>query len=582
MISSPVDDAVIYLYRDQKETMYHPGRRAKNYLYWQRAGNEPRILRYIIDTLLALISTLSVISVIYFLQLYPKIPNISFLSLLIVLGLAITRGRYSAICGSIIAFFAFDFLLVPPLYQFTINSQDEWFALTVFLITAVITGQLASAFKQRAEDASQRENETRALYQLLSETTREVHLERQLYIVVRSIVKHFAFAGIRDCAILLPDQKQGLHIAADAACDYKQMQLSIDEQKTAASVMVQGQIMDFYSEMIPVPNENYHKTWFRREVHDDEKRRQYIRLIPLRVGERCIGLMRLLMEDKQQRFMLERNQPAGRAELSPRAAFFWAFLEQAAIIIDRARLRRETMEMELLRRTDTLRSALLSSVSHDLRTPLSAIKAAASSLLQEDVQWSEDERRSFAMAIEREADRLNRLVGNLLDMSRIEGGALRPEKEWFPIDEVLHDVLSRMQLVLDDRHVNIQIPDDLPPVALDYLQIDQVVTNVLENAVRYTPPASPIDILAERVNNDIQVSIADRGPGIPPADLEHVFDKFYRVTGTARKIGSGLGLAVCRGLIEAHGGHIWAENRPGGGAVFRFTLPLGEDEKASV
>ncbi|HZR43730.1 MAG TPA: ATP-binding protein, partial [Ktedonobacteraceae bacterium] len=249
-----------------------------------------------------------------------------------------------------------------------------------------------------------------------------------------------------------------------------------------------------------------------------------------------------------------------------------------ASVIERERLRRESMEIELLRRTDALRAALLSSVSHDLRTPLSSIKAAASSLLQEDVQWDEETRRSFAVAIEREADRLNRLVGNLLDMTRIEGGALKAEKELYPLEELIHDVVGHMQLLLQDRAVCFSIPNDLPPVELDYLQIDQVLTNLIENAVRYTPADTPIEIAAQVVDEQIMVSIADHGPGIPPEDLERIFDKFYRVSGATGRgtstMGSGLGLAVCRGLIEAHGGQIWAENRPGGGAIFRFTLPL--------
>ncbi|HLL79250.1 MAG TPA: ATP-binding protein, partial [Ktedonobacteraceae bacterium] len=189
---------------------------------------------------------------------------------------------------------------------------------------------------------------------------------------------------------------------------------------------------------------------------------------------------------------------------------------------------------------------------------------------------------SFALSIVREADRLNRLVANLLDMSRIEAGALTPEKEWYPIDELIHDVLDRMQPILQGREVHADLPDDLPPVELDYLQIDQVLTNLLENAVRYTPEGSPIDIGVRRVDGAMEIRVADRGPGIPEADRERVFDKFYRVletqTHTSRTTGSGLGLAVSKGLVEAHGGHIWVEKREGGGAVFRFTLPRSETE----
>ena len=198
------------------------------------------------------------------------------------------------------------------------------------------------------------------------------------------------------------------------------------------------------------------------------------------------------------------------------------------------------------------------------------------------MQWSDDERRSFALAIEHEADRLNRLVANLLDMSRIEGGALKPEKEWYPIDELIHDVLSHMQPLLHDREVQTDIPDDLPPVQLDYLEIEQVLTNLIENAVHYTPSDSSIHVSVHTEEDQLVISVADRGPGIPPSDLEHVFDKFYRVSGrtSERPTGSGLGLAVSRGLIDAHGGRIWVENREGGGAVFRFTLPLMEKRES--
>jgi two-component system, OmpR family, sensor histidine kinase KdpD len=253
-------------------------------------------------------------------------------------------------------------------------------------------------------------------------------------------------------------------------------------------------------------------------------------------------------------------------------------LIQATSVIERTRLHQENLKVEVLQRTDTLRSALLSSVSHDLRTPLASIKAAASSLLQEDVHWDEETRRNFVFAIEQEADRLNRLVGNLLDMSRIEAGALKLEKEWYLIDALLHDVLNHMQLLLQGREVRVSLPDDLPPVQLDYVQMDQVFTNLIENATRYTPPGSLIEISAKIVGNEILISVADHGSGIPPDDLERIFDKFYRVLGTPRKgtsaMGSGLGLAVCRGLVEAHGGRIWAENRKEGGAIFRLTLPL--------
>jgi two-component system sensor histidine kinase KdpD len=535
--------------------------------------------RYIIDTLLGIIAPLCVTAFIYQFQLYPSIHDISVIYLLAVLALASTRGRYSAILTSIVAFFSFDFFLVPPLFMFTIGKLEEWVALFIFLVTAVITGQLASALRLRAEQASQRESETRALYELLSATTREESLERQLTIVAQEIVKNFAFVGIRNCTILLPGEDGKFSLRVDAYQVINQAQFVSDQDQTALAVMHEGKIVDLYT--ASASSERSIEHWFRRAMSAKHPRRPYVRMIPLQMGQKVVGVMSLLMEDNPMRFMLEREQGMGKEQASPQATFFWTFLDQATSVIERARLRRESLRIELLQRTDALRSALLSSVSHDLRTPLSAIKAAASSLLQEDIQWNEEERQSFALSIERESDRLNRLVGNLLDMTRIEGGALKPEKEWYPIDEVIHDVLGHMQFLLQDREVCSNIPADLPPVELDYLQMGQVLTNLLENATRYTPPSSPIEVSAQVVDGEMEVSIADRGPGIPPADLERVFDKFYRVPGTTHKknvTGSGLGLSVCLGLVEAHGGRIWAENRAGGGAIFSFTLPLKHTE----
>ena len=533
--------------------------------------------RYVLDTLLALVLPTLVTCLIYLAKLYPAIPNISFLYLLIVLGLASTRGLYAAVMASLISFFSFDFFLVAPLFTLTIGTEEEWLALFIFLVTAIITGELASALRRRAEQATQREKETRALYELVSATTKESDLAYQLRTIAHAIVNNFAALGVRDCSILLPDLHGTgkLEIMADAQQEPAQIQLSVDEMRTAESVLQEGRIISFFAN-----GEHHLPHRIRRAVNE----KSLNRFVPLQLHQNIVGVVRLVMADSSQRFPSERQPVNASVNINDQATFFWTFLDQATAMIERARLHREAVQIELLRRTDLLRAALLSSVSHDLRTPLSSIKAAASSLLQDDVVWDEESKRSFAQAIEREADRLNRLVGNILDMSRIEGGALKAEKEWYPLDELIHDVIGRMSGALQGRDLQIDIPADLPPVQLDYLQIDQVVTNLLENALRYTATSSPLEVSAQVVDDDIMVSIADRGPGIPPYDLERIFDKFYRVTGANRKstsvMGTGLGLAVCRGLVEAHGGRIWAENRPEGGAIFRFTLPLGKIDES--
>lgn len=545
---------------------------------------EPSWQQYLVDGVLAVAGALLVTGLIYAFQLYPRIPNISVVYLLVVLVLASTRGRYSAILASVVAFLAFDFFLVPPLYRFTINRVEEWLALFVFLAVAIITGQLAATLRQRAQEAHRRERETRILYELMRVANNEERPEQLLSAIAHAMITVFSSWGVRECALLLPDAQGTLAIQANAPQGFGQATLSPDEYATAMQVMKQGQAIGLHDVAI-VPRS---KDSFVRLIVHSIAAEPVARLhfIPLKTGDHVMGVMRLRIEDGLRRFPGKERPEEAQEQPNARATFFWTFVDQATSVIERARLRRESLRMEVLQRTDALRAALLSSVSHDLRTPLASIKAAASSLLQEDVQWDEETRRSFARTIEREADHLNRLVSNLLDMSRIENGALKPEKELYPVDELIRDVVERLQSLLQGRVVHTHLAADVPPVEFDYLQMDQVLTNLIENAVRYTPAGSPIDVSVERQGAQVVISVADRGPGIPTADLEHVFDKFYRVLPKQRDAkyptGSGLGLAVCKGLVEAHGGRIWAKQREGGGAVFSVALPVGTPEKIAV
>jgi K+-sensing histidine kinase KdpD len=249
-----------------------------------------------------------------------------------------------------------------------------------------------------------------------------------------------------------------------------------------------------------------------------------------------------------------------------------------ALVIERDRLQGEAMDAEVLRRTDSARAALLASVSHDLRTPLASIKASAGSLLQEEVRWSPEERRAFARAIEEESDRLNQIVQELLDMSRIEAGAITPSPDFYPLDALVYDVVGRLRGAAAEHLVEVDVPDDLPPVPFDYVQIGQVLYNLLENALKYTPPGSHITISARMEGDSALVSIADDGPGIPADALPQVFQKFFRVRSgdTSGTRGTGLGLAVARGFAEAHGGSLIAHSPPPGaahGALFELRLP---------
>jgi K+-sensing histidine kinase KdpD len=244
---------------------------------------------------------------------------------------------------------------------------------------------------------------------------------------------------------------------------------------------------------------------------------------------------------------------------------------------ERERLRERATEAEVLRRADELKTALLGAVSHDLRTPLASIIASAGSLRQPDVEWTAAERAAFLGDIEGEARRLERIVANLLDLSRMESGTLRPERGWYDVAALVDDVVGRLRGPAAGHQVHVSVAEDLPPVPLDYVEIDQVLSNLIENALRHTPAGTHIWIEAARDGDALALTVADDGPGIDPDSRDRLFDPFVRGgdrRGAPR--GAGLGLAIARGLVEAHGGRISAEERPGGGTAMRFTLPLAE------
>jgi two-component system sensor histidine kinase KdpD len=538
--------------------------------------------KYLFDSLLAP-SSISLLTGLFLLfHLYPNVPDLFLAYLLVIVALAGMRGIYAALIASFLAFFFFDFLFISPFYTVIVAKWEDVLALMVFLITTVLTSQLADVLRRRAEDASRKERGIRILYDVLRATNHEDHLQRQLAILAHSIVKVFSVWGVADCLFLLPDgEKFRVLGGTKESVDY--MELVSEVEQVATWVVGHGSTRDIIQEPVIYYKPNVlHLPQFLRRLTVQRSETivlHYLRLIPLKTDQKIAGVLSLSVEEGRERIPFANGGVKEDELSSPQGVFLSAFVEHAAVLIERDRIRRESLHIEMLQRTDSLRAALLSSVSHDLRTPLSTIKTSVTSLLAKEVQWDDDERHVFASAIERECDRLNDLIEKLLDMSRIEAGALQLEKVWYPLDELLDSVLTRMQKQLQARNVQIAIPGDLPPVEIDQVLIDQVVTNLLENAVTYTPAGSPIDISACIMEvKYVKISIADRGPGIRPDEREHIFDKFYRVltntTHPSSSRGSGLGLAICHAFVEAHGGHIWVEAREGGGAIFNFTLPL--------
>jgi two-component system sensor histidine kinase KdpD len=220
-------------------------------------------------------------------------------------------------------------------------------------------------------------------------------------------------------------------------------------------------------------------------------------------------------------------------------------------------------------------------VSHDLRTPLATITGAATTILESGARLDQRTQQELLESVRDEADRLNRLVQNLLEMTRLESGALQLHKDWHPVEEIVGAALGRLAKSLGSRRVSVSIPPDLPLVKIDDVLIEQVFVNLLDNAIKYTPPDSAIRIIVTATDQSLTAEVADHGPGLPKGQEALVFEKFHRAASEGRR-GAGLGLAICRGVVQAHGGRIWAHNLPEGGVAFLFTLPLTDAPPASV
>jgi len=255
-------------------------------------------------------------------------------------------------------------------------------------------------------------------------------------------------------------------------------------------------------------------------------------------------------------------------------------LVTSSLTIRVRRLAREAKHAALRASTEEMRSTLLSAVSHDLRTPLAAITGAATMLRDQDAAVGAGQRRELLDTICEEADRLERLVRNLLDMTRLESGALKVKREWIPLEEIVGSALNRLEPQLGGRAVETDLPPELPMISVDPVLFEQVFVNLLENTAKHTPAGVPLAISARVDGAVLGIEVADRGPGLPAGDEARVFDKFFRGRQAGAQ-GAGLGLAICRGIVDAHGGTIAATNRAGGGALFRVTLPLAGQPPAA-
>lgn len=477
--------------------------------------------------------------------------------LVIVLATATLGGLGPGIFTSVVGFLTFNFFFLPPYYTFVVGAPQDTVALFVFLIVAAVTSELVGRLREREQEAQRRAVESETLSRLSTELIADVTLDTVLATVVEQVTRVF---GLESAAVVLPDATGTLAVRlvypATAGGQYLRDR---EHAAVAAHVFTTGVPAGVGS-----PHRVYRPHGADRQGDVVQPRGRRILYVPVRAAHGAVGVMGVAAVRASDYSADERR-------------LLTTFANQAALAIDRARLIEEATRAAALEEADRLKSALLAAVSHDLRTPLASIKASATSLLQEDVQWDDATRREFLTAIDEETDRLARLVSNLLDLTRIQGGALKPEKEWYEIGELISNVTDRLAPLVHRHPLRVEIAPDLPLVAFDFVEIAQVLANLIENAAKYSEPGTEIAILADDDAGAARVRVVDHGFGIPEPDVPYVFDTFYRVRSErrARRVsGTGIGLAICKGFVEAHDGTITVESVVGQGSTFTFTLPI--------
>jgi two-component system sensor histidine kinase KdpD len=459
--------------------------------------------------------------------------------LLGIVVVATRHGRGPSLLASVLSVAALDFFFVPPYFTFAVSDARHLFTFAVMLVVGFLISGLTVRIRAQAEAARHREQRTAALYAFSRELASTRGVDQLLAIAVRHISEVFR----SQLVILLPDATGQLVLRAGG-----QYEMDANDLGVARWVYERRQLAGLGTTTLPGASALY---------------------LPLLASRGPVGVLGVRPPD---RHALDAPEQLHQLE---------TFTNQTALAIERANLAEEAQEAHVRIESERLRNTLLSSVSHDLRTPLTAITGSISAILDNGARLDPRTRQELLESAREEAERLNRLVQNLLEMTRLESGALELRKGWHPLEEVIGAALSRLAPRLGERRVTTRVPPDLPLVAIDDVLIEQVLVNLLDNALKYTPSGSPITIIATATDGAVTVEVADRGPGLPPGEEDKVFEKFYRGY-TVSGRGAGLGLAICQGIVKAHGGRIWAQNLPEGGVAFLFTLPQTETPPAAL
>lgn len=473
-------------------------------------------------------------------QPYLSPTNLVMVFLLAVVITSTFLGRGPSILVSVLGVLVFDFFFVPPFLTFNVADTEYILTFVGLLGVGLIISELTARVRDQARLAQRRENETATLFAL----SRDLSVAEGVDEIAASVTRNISQTFGRDVMIFLPERDDPQRLRPYSL--NPNFKLDENEQAVAAWSYQHGQQAGRETETLSSSDGRY---------------------IPLKTANGVVGVLGVKPKDSGD-------------QLSPdQRRLLETFASQAALALERARLAEQAQNTQLLQATEQLQSALLNSISHDLRTPLVSVTGALSSLAENGPQMDAEIQHSLVETALEEADRMNRLVGNLLNMTRLEAGALRVVKQPGDIEDVIGITLENLGSRLSDRQVAVSIPEDLPLVPMDFVLIMQVMINLVDNSLKYSSVDKPIEIVVRRLGGSVEVQVCDRGVGIPAEQLDHVFDKFYRVQQREHIGGTGLGLSIAKGIIEAHGGSIRAENRLDGGTVIAFSLPLDQEEQ---
>jgi two-component system sensor histidine kinase KdpD len=478
-----------------------------------------------------------------FLQRFVGVQTVSLVFLIAVLTSAIAWGLLPALFAAVLSVLAFNFFFLPPLYTFTIADPDNVVALFFFLIVAVIVSNVTAAARTQILIARRRAKTTAELYAFSRKVAGIGTLDDLLWATAYQVS---SMLNVRTVLLLPGEGEEGLAVASGYPPEDR-----LDEADIAAARW----------------SWDHNRPTGRGSDTLPGARRLFL---PLRTGSGPVGVIGI-----------DRDTP-GPLLTPDERRLLDALVDQAAVAIERITLARGLDEARVSAETERLRAALLTSISHDLRTPLAAILGTVSSLRSYAEKYGPAEREELLATLQEEAERLNRFVANLLDMTRLESGAIALRLEPIDAGEIIGAALGRAARLLARHRVEADIAPDLPMLPLDAALFEQVLVNLFDNAAKYAPPGSRIDVRARRRGERVEITVLDEGPGIPEGELERVFDKFYRVHAQdRRRAGTGLGLAICRGFVEALGGRIVAGNRRDRtGAVLTITLPAAPQTTA--